>query len=100
MPATSARNVGLRVAALESVVLLPEGFETSVQTYVSASPFGSVLPDPSRMTDVPAITLLEPPAFALGGALVTGATTGAVAVTVTVWIALECVPLLTVREAI
>ena len=59
-----AVNVGFCAVLLDSVTGVPPVW---VQVYVSGSPFGSELPDPSSCTEDPVDTVCAGPAFATGG---------------------------------
>ncbi len=60
-----AVNVGCTAVSLDSVTVPPPVW---VHWYVSGSPSGSKLPDPSSITAAPAFTVWPGPAFATGGA--------------------------------
>ena len=79
-----AVNVGLATDALDNVTAGPA---VCTHANVNASPSGSELPDPSRVTAAPVDTLCAGPASATGGPFTGG---GAVTVTVTVSVAVAC----------
>src|SRR5690606_22279941 len=59
-------SVGVAVSAPSSAALLPLGRLTSVHAYVSASPSGSLEPEPSSTTVSPTAAVTSEPASAIG----------------------------------
>ena len=72
MPSTSGVKVGLAELADDNADVLPVGLVVSDHPKVSASPLASELELPSKLTDLPAVTVCAKPALATGATLAGG----------------------------